>query len=215
MAVETGAFAGIDEADFDVFAVPGLEARMEALKAHLRPKLTVIGEVMAPILTELTGKPLYAHVAKHARRKTNPPHDSWVAFSIDQRGYKKWPTFMIGAWQTHLFVQFGVIYESPYKADFGHAVLSESKRVLELLPIDYRMYPDHMKPEGVAVHDLSDAEFEQLARRVIEKKNADLLFGIPLLRQVVLQMSGEELVEQLRTAVVPLAHLYQLTVSHL
>ncbi|MCI0182503.1 MAG: DUF1054 family protein [Acidibacillus sp.] len=211
----TAPFTGIDEADFDVFAVPGLEMRMEALKAHLRPKLTGIGEYMAPLLSEWIEKPFYAHVAKHARRKTNPPNDSWVAFSFNQRGYKKWPTFMIGAWQTHVFVQFGVIYESPYKADFGRAILTESKRVLELLPSNYRMYPDHMKPEGVALDQLSSDQFEHIATRVIEKKNADLLFGISLMREEVLQMSGEELLDQLKTAMIPLAKLYVLTVAQL
>lgn len=205
----------LHEEDFDVFAVPGLEARMGALKAHLRPKLTAIGEYIAPFLTDLTQRPFYAHVAKHARRKTNPPTDSWVAFSIDPRGYKKWPSFLIGAWQTHLFVQFGVIYESPYKADFGRAIQREVTRVLDLLPSHYLLYPDYMKPEGTELQTLSKAEFEQLTTRVIEKKNADLLFGVSLPREDVLKMSAEQLGLQLQTAVKPLAQLYLLTMAHL
>ena len=35
------------------------------------------------------GAPAFAHVAKHARRTVNPPDDTWVAFALDKRGYKK------------------------------------------------------------------------------------------------------------------------------
>ncbi|WP_397261357.1 DUF1054 family protein [Peribacillus simplex] len=32
-------------------------------------------------MSVLTGDEMYPHVAKHARRKVNPPNDTWVAFA--------------------------------------------------------------------------------------------------------------------------------------
>lgn len=45
----TTAFTGFNDQDFDVFSVPGLEARMEALIEHVRPKLELIGAELAPL----------------------------------------------------------------------------------------------------------------------------------------------------------------------
>src|SRR5438132_2381042 len=62
---------------------------MAAILTRIRPKLTSIGEELAPKVSLLVDCPLYVHVAKHARRTVNPPDDTWAAFGADQRGYKK------------------------------------------------------------------------------------------------------------------------------
>lgn len=75
-------FKGFTNEDFDVFIIDGLEARMEALKETIRPKLEALGQHFAPTLSALTGDEMFVHVAKHARRTINPPKDTWVAFGI-------------------------------------------------------------------------------------------------------------------------------------
>lgn len=107
------------EEDFNTFTIEGLDARMEVLKEQVRPKLTALGEHFAPSLSALTGDEMFPHVAKHARRSVNPPADSWVAFANSKRGYKKLPHFQIGLWETHVFVWFAIIYESPIKEEYG------------------------------------------------------------------------------------------------
>src|SRR5699024_2085914 len=81
------------EKDFKVFDIEGLEPRMNALIENIRPKLENLGSHFSEYLTELTGEEQFAHVAKHARRKTNPPDDTWVSFSTNPRGYKMMPHF--------------------------------------------------------------------------------------------------------------------------
>ena len=44
---------------------------------------------------DLAGRPVYVHVAKHARRTVNPPPETWAAFSHEARGYKKTPHFAL------------------------------------------------------------------------------------------------------------------------
>lgn len=59
--------------DFDVFAIDGLDQRMEAIKGIIRPKLEALGQHFAPALSVATGSEMFFHVAKHARRTVNPP----------------------------------------------------------------------------------------------------------------------------------------------
>ncbi len=202
------AFSGFTASDFDVFSVPGLDPRMLALKERVRPKLSEIGNYMAPVLSNATGRTMYPHVAKHARRRTNPPNDSWVAFSKDARGYKKWPTFMVGMWYTHLFVQFGVIYESPQKADFGRAVIRHYAEIRRELPSDFVLYLDHTRPDGTALSDVSRGDLLAAAERLIDRKQADLLFGLEIPRSVALLMGAGELLTVIHAAGQTLARVY-------
>lgn len=100
--------------DFEVFTVDGLEERMSAIKTNIHPKLEVLGEQFAAYLSKQTDEN-FLSCSKHARRKVNPPNDTWVAFSTNKRGYKMLPHFQIGLWGTHAFIYFGLIYECPQK----------------------------------------------------------------------------------------------------
>lgn len=78
-----------DRNDFSVFDITGFEDRMHAIRERIRPRLEAIGTALAPAVSEIVDEPVYAHVARHARRTVNPPDDTWVAFGPDKRGYKK------------------------------------------------------------------------------------------------------------------------------
>ena len=203
-------FPGFEEVDFDVFAVPGLQNRMEKLKAHLRPKLELLGNELAEVLSVAAGKSIYAHVAKHARRTTNPPNDSWVAFSEDVRGYKKWPTFMVGAWQTHLFVQFGIIYESPRKSEFAQTAADRGDAVLDLLPGDFLVYDDHTRPTGILLNEMDLPAFRNLALTAAKKRQGDLLFGKELPRMEAVAWDGERTLDWIKDTLKVLAPVYHL-----
>ena len=75
--------------DFKVFDIQGFNERMAAIMLKIRPKLTSMGETLAPKVSTLVDRALFVHVAKHARRTVNPPDDTWAALGPDQRGYKK------------------------------------------------------------------------------------------------------------------------------
>jgi uncharacterized protein YktB (UPF0637 family) len=82
-------FTGFTPSDFKVFDIPGFKPRMEAIKTRIRPKLEAVGRELLPDVTRVGGGPAFVHVAKHARRTVNAPDDTWVAFALDKRGYKK------------------------------------------------------------------------------------------------------------------------------
>ena len=75
--------------DFKVFAIPEFKPRMEAIRSAIRPKLQSIGNALVLDLSTAVDKPLFVHVAKHARRTVNPPDDTWAAVGCSRRGYKK------------------------------------------------------------------------------------------------------------------------------
>jgi uncharacterized protein YktB (UPF0637 family) len=81
--------------DFRVFEIPGFAGRMQAIREQVRPKLTALGESLAPEMGRLVKGEVFPHVAKHARRTVNPPEDTWVAFGPDRRGYKKHAHFKV------------------------------------------------------------------------------------------------------------------------
>ena len=199
-------FPQLDAQDFGVFGVPGFEARMDALRTRLRPKLEQIGAWLTPVLSDALDRPFFAHVARHARRKVNAPNDSWVAFSENARGYKQWPMFMVGLWQTHLFVQFGVIYESPRKAGFARHVIDEAGRIKRELPSTFVVHADYTAPEGVALGDLSEGDLQALAHRAAERKQGDLLFGLQIPREQA--VSRTQTAQMVRASCLTLASLY-------
>ncbi|KEO83059.1 YktB family protein [Tumebacillus flagellatus] len=206
-------FTGFEPQDFDLFAIEGLEPRMEALIAHLRVKLTQLGEDFVPILSELTGDEMFAHVAKHARRTTNPPHDSWVAWSKNKKGYKMYPHFQIGAWQTHAFVQFGLIYESPMKGVFAEQMIENLDEIKKQIPNHYLWYPDHMNPSGMVMSEMEQEDYERIARRLANQKNGEVMIGIKIPRDEAIQLSPEAFTAKATETFRTLAPLYQLAFS--
>jgi uncharacterized protein YktB (UPF0637 family) len=203
---------GFQSSDFDVFTIPGLEARMQALIGQVRPKLQAVGDSLAPELSARCGEPMYAHVAKHARRTINPPDDSWVAWSSSKRGYKALPHFQVGLWSTHLFAQFAVIYECPYKQAFAGKLLERIRDIRGLIPAHFVWSGNHMRPEAVRMSDLSDRDLEELFRRLAGVKQAELLCGIHLPRDSETAADGNRLLETVSEAFDVLLPLYRLAV---
>ncbi len=105
-------FAGFAKMDFDVFLIPEFHERMSALRTLVRPKLAMLGDDLAPRLQEITGHAMYPHTASHARRRVNPPDDTWVAFSRSERGYKRYAHFEVGITLDSVFVRFAIKPES-------------------------------------------------------------------------------------------------------
>ena len=81
--------------EFDIFEIPGFDARMERLRAEITPKLKELGAVVGPRLEYETGLDLRPQVAMHLRRSVNPPEETWVAFCREARGYKPYVHFRV------------------------------------------------------------------------------------------------------------------------
>lgn len=164
------------EKDFDTFKIDGLDARMEGIKEGPRVKLYNLGGHFSGFLTDLTGDEQFSHVAMHARRKVNPPDDTWVAFSTNKRGYKMMPHFQIGLWGDHAFCMYGVIYESPDKKNLAGKWLDDLDLFREI-PQEYSISLDHMKPAKPELSGLSDEDLEAGLIRLRDVKKGEFLVG--------------------------------------
>ncbi|WP_408010833.1 YktB family protein [Pseudalkalibacillus sp. A8] len=201
-------FNGFTEQDFNVFKIQGLDARMEAIQNQIRPKLEKLGEHFAPTLSAATGDEMFYHTAKHARRTVNPPDDTWVAFANSKRGYKKLPHFQIGLFESHLFVWFAVIYESPVKKDFARILTEHQDEVLKQIPADYVWSVDHTKPDAIPHSEVDQEKFSKMTTRLKDIKKAELLCGIHIPNNDEILQDGKALLAKMDQTFHTLTPLY-------
>ncbi|MDO7905294.1 DUF1054 domain-containing protein [Paenibacillus sp. JX-17] len=204
------AFTGFDQKDFDVFEIPGLEPRMEVLIERVRPKLEQLGAELAPFLSELSGEPMYVHVAKHARRTVNPPKDTWVAWASAKRGYKALPHFEVGMFATHVFVIFAIIYESPNKTTFAEGLDKKLQTIRKELPSNFYWSMDHMSPEGLIHGKMEDQDFQKMIDKLRSVKKAEVMCGLRINAGEDVLKDGEQLLETIRNTFKKLTPLYQI-----
>ncbi|SDM61969.1 Uncharacterized protein YktB, UPF0637 family [Fictibacillus solisalsi] len=203
-------FDGFNEKDFSVFAIDGLEARMEKLIERVRPKLEELGKHFAAELSSSTGEEMFYHVAKHARRTVNPPNDTWVAFSSSNRGYKKLPHFQIGLFETHIFIWFAVIYESPVKKEFAALLKKEMDSINKNIPDNFVWSQDHMKPDAFSHLDVKNGKLSDFINSLANVKKAELLCGIHIPKEEAIRMDGDTFIHKADSVFQTLMPLYQL-----
>ncbi|MHA6532559.1 DUF1054 domain-containing protein [Paenibacillus sp. BAC0078] len=202
---------GFAAEDFDVFQIEGLEPRMEALIAKVRPKLHELGSEVAPILSALTGEEMFAHVAKHARRTVHAPNDTWVAWGPNKRGYKALPHFQVGMFHSHLFIVFAIIYESANKVIFAEALDRNTADIQAGLPGDFFWSTDHLDPRGTPHSDMDEQAFAELSRRLKEVKKAEVTCGLRIDKDDPLVSDGGRLLEVIRQTFGTLLPLYRMS----
>jgi uncharacterized protein YktB (UPF0637 family) len=203
-------FRGFGKEDFDAMTVPGLEGRMNAIIGTVRPKLEALGLDLSPVLSELCGESMVAHVAKHARRSVNPPADTWVAWSRNPRGYKGHPHFQIGIWPTHVFVQFAIIYECPDKTVFAERALRELSSVRGAVPDSFVWSKDHTVPGGEAHGSLSDEDLAEWLHRLQTVKAAEITCGIHVQPSDPVLANGPALLRKAQETFETLLPLYRM-----
>jgi uncharacterized protein YktB (UPF0637 family) len=203
-------FGGFTTEDFNVFLIDGLEARMEALKNTIRPKLEQLGEYFAPTISAITGDEMFIHVAKHARRTINPPKDTWVAFANNSRGYKMLPHFQIGLWNTHLFIWFAVIYEAPQKEVIGERFIKKAGKIHKEIPKEFSWSLDHTKPDTIKHQQLTKADLLAQFERLKTIKKAELLCGYTIDRDKVIELGADGLLAQIEEVFTKVAPLYKI-----
>lgn len=203
-------FNGFEQTDFDLFEIEGFQERMDALIKQLRPKFYDLGDDLKEEISLIVGEEMFPHVAKHARRKTNPPNDSWIAFGSSSRGYKMLPHFQITVWNTHVIVQWGLIYEAKAKQVFGENMVKHMDEIRKQIPGEYHLFKDHMKPAGVPLKDLTDDSLKEYARRLRENKNGELMIGRVITREDAIAMSPKEFYDTVLTVWKKLNYLHRL-----
>lgn len=203
-------FTGFTNDDFEVFSIDGLDNRMEALKTQIRPKLEVLSDHFTPTLSAMLGEEMFAHVAKHARRKVNPPNDTWVAFASNKRGYKMLPHFQIGLWGTHVFIWFAVIYEAPQKIEYGKQLLSHVDQIFSEIPSDFVWSIDHMNPNVQKHHDLTTKDLTNMFVRLQTVKKAEILCGYQIPRDKAVNMTGQQFIDHTHFVFETVSPLYKM-----
>lgn len=168
------AFTGFNESDFETFLIEGLDERMTAIQERIQPKFKALSESIIPQLESITGSEMHLHVARHARRKVNPPQDTWSAYCHDKRGYKKHPHFQIGLFDDHVFIWLAHIYELPHKEDIANRFIENKSSILETLPVHFDVSMDHMKKPSQKV---SEIDLDATLKRFKEVKKGEFLVG--------------------------------------
>lgn len=193
------------EEAFNAFQIDGLEQRMEAIRERIQPVFRQIGQDVAPDLTVHLAEDMYVHIAQHARRKVNPPNDTWMAFSPNKRGYKKHPHFQVGLFDDHLFIWLAYIYELPNKSQYATKLL-EQQQLLHALPSDFVISYDHMKKDA---HPIDEMTLEPGLVRFRDVKKAEFLVGRHISADQVSAMSHDDLVQMIRNTYEQLVPIYK------
>ncbi len=167
-------FEGFTQNDFNTFKVEGLDERMAAIQERIQPKFKVIGHELSEELSMIAGNEMFLHIAKHARRKVNPPQDTWLAIAANKRGYKQHPHFQIGLFDDHVFIWLAFIYELPRKADIAKTFLNNVESIKQIVPHDYVVSLDHMKKDCLHMEEL---DLEAALLRFRDVKKAEFLIG--------------------------------------
>jgi len=197
-------FEGFHQTDFDTFLIDGLPDRMEAIQTRIQPKFKVIGNHLVDYLSAKLGNEVYLHIARHARRKVNPPNDTWLAIADNKRGYKKHPHFQVGLFDDRVFVWLALIYELNYKKEIAESFLSHIDE-LKQLPSHFVLSFDHMKKDAIPVNELEKKHLE----RFRDIKKAELLIGRHFLKDDPAVSNGEQFIEQVEQTFDLLIPFYQ------
>ncbi|WP_245592911.1 DUF1054 domain-containing protein [Carnobacterium funditum] len=160
--------------DFDVFAIESLESRMNEIRKKIQPKFRTIGTEISKDLSPLLGaNSLPVHIAQHLRRTKNPPQDTWCAIGGDNRGYKKYPHFQLGLYQSHLFIWLAFIDNPQFEKEMAQSFI-DNDATIQALPADYVISYDHTM-EGVLPID--ESEWSKGLVRWRDSKKGEFLVG--------------------------------------
>lgn len=203
---------GFTQADFDVFGLEGLEERMAAIQNLIQPKFRAIGEQLSVDVAVHAGNEMHLHVARHARRKVNPPKDTWLAICSNKRGYKAHPHFQLGLFDDHLFLWLALIYELPNKANIATAYLNQIDDVIAAVPKDYVLSQDHMKKESAVIGDMSRQDWTKALVRFRDVQKAELLIGRHIKANDALLRDGDALLQFASSTYETLMPLYRMAI---
>lgn len=203
-------FAGFQQKDFDSFTIEGLGERMEAIQTRIQPKFQAIGEELVDYLSAHLGEEMHMHIARHARRTVNPPNDTWVAFSYNNRGYKMTPHFQVGLWDDRLFVWLAYIYELPNKTDMARHFIDNIDKFRAMIPADFDISMNHMKKSDELMKDID-------ARKTLERfrdvKSAELLIGKQFNSDDPILEDSKAFVEKVQEIYDTLIPIYQMSLQ--
>lgn len=202
-----------DRKDFMVFDVTGFAERMHAIRERIQPRLLEIGDTVGPTISALLDQPVFPHVAKHARRTVNPPDDTWVAFGLDKRGYKKDVHFKIAVSRNAVRLLFEVGPEYYDKAGWHRKWKREFACLSDALGTATKLawfMDEHDEEPAAEVRKLETAVLRDLGQAVARRRDGQLVFGRRLDEKTVIGMSEASFRKAVTETFRPLTPLFLL-----
>lgn len=166
--------------DFKIFDVSGFKPRMSEIHARVRPKLNALGGSLAPAVSRSVGGEVFAHVARHARRTVNPPHDTWVAFGPDARGYKKHGHFKLAVSRSGVRFLFEIGPEHAQKRRWASAWKKNAPKVGPVLRrVKHLSWFKNEHDDEPAAHlaDLTPENLAELADELTRTRDGQFVVG--------------------------------------
>lgn len=195
-----------DDRDFDIFDETTLDGRMTAIREVIDPKFEQLSQEILPILGS-DGRVWTAHIAKHLRRTTNAPDNTWVAFAPNKRGYKMMPHFELGIWADHVYLYLAIEENmKPQQTDTIVAKLQQARDAVAKLPDTYVLSADHMVN---ITQPLTLSRYDDLVARYAALRHSEVLVGLKMSRGDD-RLQTNQSAEPLLTAVKTLLPIYQL-----
>jgi len=205
--------AAFNAGDFRVFDVKGFQPRMTEIRGRIRPKLEALGHSLAPGVSRATGGPSFAHVARHARRTVNAPDDTWVAFALDKRGYKKHCHFKVAV--SRGAVRF--LFEAgPEHAGKKRWASSWKRQGPKLAPVLRRakglawFKNEHDEAPAAILADMSSDEVTRLGDELVRTRDGQVVLGRAVPAQEAARWKPRDFARAARETFQLLAPLYRI-----
>jgi uncharacterized protein YktB (UPF0637 family) len=189
---------GFTRDDFAVFAIQGFNTRMAKIYELVRPKLIRLGNELAPELSRRLHIEFFPHVAKHMRRATHPPTQTWAAFGPSSKGYKRDAYLALCVSRAGIHARVVVKSEADGRAEMAErladkaASLEQSFRGTRIASYDKwdcESLPAEVPAERALFADLAAA---------LQKKTGGLDAGFGWPPRDVLRLDREELIDAYR-----------------
>lgn len=157
---------------FSVFNEPDVEERLKLVRTQIDPFFEEAIQEVLPILNG-NGETYRAFIAKHARRHSNPPPNTWVAFAQNKRGYKMVPHYEIGVWDDRLFVWLAFETNMQERQSAIDKLKSKQAGFLNL-GAQFKLSNNHMAKSFIS---LTKGNFEKSVKEYRFQKKAEVLIG--------------------------------------
>jgi len=161
--------------DFGIFGITGFQDRMDAIRRTIQPKLTSIGSALAPGVSAAVDRPLFVHVAKHARRTVNPPDDTWAALGCHSRGYKMDVHFKVAVSRNCLRLLFEAGPEYYDKTAWARAWSGECAGIVQGLKGLSWFKNEHDEEPEAEIGSISDEK--KLGEELTSRRDGQFVLG--------------------------------------
>ncbi|KRM91914.1 DUF1054 family protein [Liquorilactobacillus cacaonum] len=195
----------ITEKFFEIFAIQGLDERMNAIRKNIQPEFQVLGEKLVPFLDENCSAKFYLHIAQHRRRTKYAPEITWCAFSQQKRGYKMEPHFQIVVNEKYLAIWLSFIDHPKNEREIASTFINNPD-IIKSLPKSFAISTDHTKTD---VEKMANTNIYEDLERWKNIKKSELQIGKTFAKDYFTKNSPDEFFDEILVTLKRLIPIYQ------